>query len=142
MERLVGVAPNKSPNRGNFKAKKKKKKQPIIKVVYIPNPIRVWTSESEFLALVQKLTGRHSDVAENMEMIESVPKELNSESINFVKHEEQAVCAAPCVLDRGGVAMYESVMLNPFVGVLEDRDQFSAWMLESIPIFMSKLEQV
>ena len=74
--------------------------------------------------------------------MKSVPKEPSSDSISFVKHEEQVVCAATCVLDRGGVEMYESVMLNPSTDLLEDRYQFSARMLENIPIFMSGLEQV
>ncbi|WOL06782.1 sigma factor binding protein 1, chloroplastic-like [Canna indica] len=39
----------------------KKKKKPV-KVVYISNPMRVTTSATAFRALVQKLTGRDSDV--------------------------------------------------------------------------------
>lgn len=62
MERPT-VAQKSSPKRtlGN------NKKKPGVKVVYISDPVRVRTSESEFRAVVQELTGQDSDIAENME---------------------------------------------------------------------------
>ncbi|GMI79624.1 hypothetical protein HRI_001631700 [Hibiscus trionum] len=44
--------------------KKAKSKKPI-KVVYISNPMKVKTSASEFMALVQKLTGRDAELPDD-----------------------------------------------------------------------------
>lgn len=41
-----------------------KKKAAPVKVVHIANPMRVTTSAAEFRGLVQRLTGRHSNVAD------------------------------------------------------------------------------
>ncbi|CAI8613851.1 unnamed protein product [Vicia faba] len=41
--------------------KSKKKNNKPIKVVYISNPMKVKTSASEFMALVQKLTGQYAE---------------------------------------------------------------------------------
>ncbi|KAK6944456.1 VQ protein [Dillenia turbinata] len=46
--------------RQNRKSTKPKSKKPI-KVVYISNPVSYKTSASEFRALVQQLTGQHSE---------------------------------------------------------------------------------
>ncbi|URD82713.1 VQ motif [Musa troglodytarum] len=51
----------KSPEQAKAKATMKKKP---IKVVYISNPMRVTTSAAQFRGLVQKLTGRDSNVAD------------------------------------------------------------------------------
>ncbi|KAJ8511559.1 hypothetical protein OPV22_001993 [Ensete ventricosum] len=51
----------KSPEQAKAKATKKKKP---IRVVYISNPMRVTTSAAQFRGLVQKLTGRDSNVAD------------------------------------------------------------------------------
>ncbi|KAL4375942.1 hypothetical protein GQ457_02G040310 [Hibiscus cannabinus] len=45
--------------------KKAKSKKPI-KVVYISNPMKVKTSPSEFMALVQKLTGRDAELPDDL----------------------------------------------------------------------------
>ncbi|WOL03179.1 hypothetical protein Cni_G11899 [Canna indica] len=58
MNRLSDHHPKRSPKR-SAKAKKKP-----VKVVYISNPMRVTTSAAKFRGLVQKLTGRDSNVAE------------------------------------------------------------------------------
>lgn len=42
----------------------KKKKAAPVKVVHIANPVWVTTSAAEFRGLVQRLTGRHSNVAD------------------------------------------------------------------------------
>ncbi|KAK6942172.1 VQ protein [Dillenia turbinata] len=47
-------------HRQNRKSTKPKSKKPI-KVVYISNPINYKTNASEFRALVQRLTGQHSE---------------------------------------------------------------------------------
>ncbi|KAE8733958.1 Sigma factor binding protein 2 [Hibiscus syriacus] len=44
--------------------KKTKSKKPI-KVVYISNPMKVTTSASEFMALVQKLTGQDAELPDD-----------------------------------------------------------------------------
>ncbi|KAG0447146.1 hypothetical protein HPP92_028457 [Vanilla planifolia] len=51
-------------NQAKPKKKKKQNLQQPLKVVYISNPMRVTTSPSGFRAIVQELTGRHSDIAE------------------------------------------------------------------------------
>ncbi|KAE8664097.1 Sigma factor binding protein 2 [Hibiscus syriacus] len=48
----------------NSSPKKTKFKKPI-KVVYISNPMKVTTSASEFMALVQKLTGQDAELPED-----------------------------------------------------------------------------
>uniref|UniRef100_A0A5B6YQW3 VQ domain-containing protein n=1 Tax=Davidia involucrata TaxID=16924 RepID=A0A5B6YQW3_DAVIN len=50
-------------NKKNIKRKREK-----VKVVYISSPMKVNTSASKFRALVQELTGRHSDVSRLMEL--------------------------------------------------------------------------
>ena len=102
--------------------------------------MRVRTSESEFLALVQKRTGWDSDVAKKMDMycdpmIESVPKEFNSTestTSNAKQEEEQVV----------GVEMYESIV-NPF-DMSEDLLRFMSSSLIYDPQggSMPRLEQV
>ncbi|XP_042397518.1 uncharacterized protein LOC121987870 [Zingiber officinale] len=42
----------------------KLRKLPPVKVVHISNPMRVTTSAAKFRGLVQRLTGRHSNVAD------------------------------------------------------------------------------
>lgn len=61
MGRLVSVAETSKPKGTKVNNNNNKKKKTGIRVVYISNPVRVWASESEFLPLVQKLTGRGSD---------------------------------------------------------------------------------
>lgn len=64
-----------------------------IKVVYISSPMKVKTSASEFRALVQELTGRHSDTSRFMEMTSTTspsatsPKETLFDSDN-ISHDE------------------------------------------------------
>ncbi|XP_020274503.1 uncharacterized protein LOC109849115 [Asparagus officinalis] len=62
MERPTPSARPKSPR----KAKAKRQNQQPMKVVYITNPIRFNTSASEFRSLVQELTGKDSDIADNL----------------------------------------------------------------------------
>ncbi|VFQ75882.1 unnamed protein product [Cuscuta campestris] len=47
--------------------KKQGKKGKEVKVVYISTPMKVKTSAAGFRSLVQRLTGRHSDIARIME---------------------------------------------------------------------------
>ncbi|CAL9196206.1 unnamed protein product [Musa hybrid cultivar] len=56
----------------------RKKKKPI-KVVYISNPMRVTTSAATFRALVQKLTGRDSLVADTNTVSASLVHESTDE---------------------------------------------------------------
>lgn len=51
-----------------------------IKVVYISNPMKVNTSASEFRALVQQLTGRHSDTARLMEITDNSSSTTTSDN--------------------------------------------------------------
>ncbi|KAA8537340.1 hypothetical protein F0562_026973 [Nyssa sinensis] len=48
--------------------KKSSRRKERVKVVYISSPMKVKTSASRFRALVQELTGRHSDVSRLMEL--------------------------------------------------------------------------
>uniref|UniRef100_A0A5B6YQP6 VQ domain-containing protein n=1 Tax=Davidia involucrata TaxID=16924 RepID=A0A5B6YQP6_DAVIN len=52
-------------NKKNSTTRRKREK---VKVVYISSPMKVKTSASKFRALVQELTGRHSDVSRFMEL--------------------------------------------------------------------------
>lgn len=57
---MISAAQIKKPSK---LPKPKSKRQQPLKVVYISNPVRVNTSASQFRALVQKLTGQDSDIA-------------------------------------------------------------------------------
>nr|CAD1821974.1 unnamed protein product [Ananas comosus var. bracteatus] len=50
--------------RGSPKEAKLKKEQAPLKVVYISDPVKVTARPAEFRALVQRLTGRDSDIAD------------------------------------------------------------------------------
>lgn len=82
----------------------KAKKRPI-KVVYISNPMRVETSAAEFRAIVQELTGRHSDVADNMAKYHGVgnphPVQVATieEDVEGVVFDEALLASLPAVLD-------------------------------------------
>lgn len=84
------------------------KKKAAIKVVYISNPVRVSTSVSEFRAVVQELTGRDSDVAENIEKYATAETTGKPDAVDPVRYEQQgevykdADCSFEMpVLDRG-----------------------------------------
>ncbi|CAD5197299.1 unnamed protein product [Musa acuminata subsp. malaccensis] len=108
----------KSPEQAKAKATKKKKP---IKVVYISNPMRVTTSAAQFRGLVQKLTGRDSNVADmdiacspaggpSADREGMTPRDLSSGSGSL----------GPC---KGAVA-------TPFE--MLDDDGFSSQMLEDL----------
>ncbi|CAL9046189.1 uncharacterized protein LOC135674035 [Musa acuminata AAA Group] len=95
------VVPRKTP--GQAKAKKKP-----IKVVYISNPMKVTTSAAKFRGLVQKLTGRDSNVAymaaTDSSMAESLPgsaaayeapRDPSLESTGAVDDPYKAAAASP-----------------------------------------------
>ncbi|GFZ02438.1 hypothetical protein Acr_15g0010460 [Actinidia rufa] len=64
--------------------RKSKRKRESVKVVYISSPVKVKTSASRFRALVQELTGQHSDVSRFAETYNSQQTIVDTEfkSIN------------------------------------------------------------
>ena len=76
----------KRPKQGN----KAKKQQPI-KVVYITNPMRFKTSASEFRALVQELTGKDSDIADNLAKYSSAEYSGSSSTTDHHHHHQVSI---------------------------------------------------
>ncbi|WOK95941.1 hypothetical protein Cni_G04648 [Canna indica] len=64
-----------SIHRKRFKQPKLAKRTTPTKVIYIASPMRVTTTAAAFRSLVQKLTGRDSDVAAHAAISSQVPEE-------------------------------------------------------------------
>ncbi|RZS25650.1 hypothetical protein BHM03_00058883 [Ensete ventricosum] len=113
----------KSPRQG------KANKKPI-KVVYISNPMRVTTSPAKFRGLVQKLTGRDSNVADTDVTTDSPTADSVPGPAVACDYGRTPGGVAPTL--RSGVPPYEPVGATPYE-VFDD--VFAGQILDNFPGF-------
>ncbi|RWV88545.1 hypothetical protein GW17_00049360 [Ensete ventricosum] len=114
---------SKSPRQG------KAKKKPI-KVVYISNPMRVTTSPAKFRGLVQKLTGRDSNVADTDVTTDSPTADSVPGPAVACDYGRTPGGVAPTL--HSGVPPYEPVGATPYE-VFDD--VFAGQILDNFPGF-------
>ncbi|XP_074564193.1 uncharacterized protein LOC141820722 [Curcuma longa] len=122
MGKVPATAMQPSP-RQTKEAKLRKLLQPV-KVVHISNPMRVTTSAAKFRGLVQRLTGRHSNVADmvfdhSSVFLDAEPAELQQQS--YVLSSSLPPAASSGVDNYyGGATATERQGLDPYeLGVLD-----------------------
>lgn len=136
--------PKKKANKTAAVVKLAKTAKKPIKVVYISNPVKFTTSASEFPTLVQKLTGRDSDLPFDMDSyVFSPPDELEPEgkaetSTAASLSPEHNIIATPVISGSQTIDCPHHRHQQPSSGNLELLPEgFSPLMLEGLNDFMS-----